>query len=644
MKYFILLSTLFGIVFSAAFNQQNYNAWLQQQQQQQQQQNKRPVLMRQPTANQQMQWNQQQQQQVQVQQQQQQQQVQVQQQQQQQQVKQKVEEKQSNQMTWAQQQTQQQEQASNQWKQQQEKHQEAEQKQMTQQQPKINNPCINARINDRFPYEMDEQKFIQCGFGNIMYIRSCPPKTKYVTKYAQCTLGFELEKPCSRVEYACKNGGICHNINQEQYQCECKQGFTGIDCSENVDDCVNNPCGMEAKCVDLVGGYVCLWEKLDGDTLIGENMNQLEKVKCTVNNEPNQFFPVEFNERFYYQCTPQGLAVPKSCHVGYFWNKNEMACLDTPEEVDCKKLTCNAYQVCRRNNETNMAECVCKQGRTGEDCMKVINFCEPNPCASGGICLPYSTGFNCMCPNNFIHSDCSLTNVENPCRLETMQQGFHIHPYPSDKQYFIKCFPDLTAAILSCPKNTIFSAESLTCISQLYIDSLRLLKSQQEMQKSLPKKWVAKEDPLRIPTQLSENAKLVPFDSKTISQQQYVEQKQNIQQQQQQMNQQKQPQQQKQQQFNQQKQQQFNQQQQQQFNQQQQQQFNQQQQQQQFNQQQQQQQFNQQQQYKQNQWGMNNDAESNIFNQNTNQFSQKVQYKTQQGQMKNSFYKKASEY
>lgn len=54
----------------------------------------------------------------------------------------------------------------------------------------------------------------------------------------------------------CKNSATCLNKNGS-YQCICVNGYTGEDCSVNIDDCAHDPCYDGGTCIDMVGYYVC---------------------------------------------------------------------------------------------------------------------------------------------------------------------------------------------------------------------------------------------------------------------------------------------------------------------------------------------------------------------------------------------------
>lgn len=57
---------------------------------------------------------------------------------------------------------------------------------------------------------------------------------------------------------------ICLPANTEQctdvfpldYTCECKSGWTGRSCSEEINECSSDPCQNQAQCVDQINGCV----------------------------------------------------------------------------------------------------------------------------------------------------------------------------------------------------------------------------------------------------------------------------------------------------------------------------------------------------------------------------------------------------
>ncbi|CAM9361592.1 unnamed protein product [Lampetra planeri] len=61
--------------------------------------------------------------------------------------------------------------------------------------------------------------------------------------------------PCS--QHNCKNGGTCRK-NNGSVTCQCEDGWSGIDCSEDVDECSKNPCPPpSASCSNAPGSFAC---------------------------------------------------------------------------------------------------------------------------------------------------------------------------------------------------------------------------------------------------------------------------------------------------------------------------------------------------------------------------------------------------
>lgn len=62
---------------------------------------------------------------------------------------------------------------------------------------------------------------------------------------------------CRLQPNTCQNGGTCSNLIGS-YVCVCVNGWSGPDCSENIDDCATAACSPGSTCIDRVASFVCL--------------------------------------------------------------------------------------------------------------------------------------------------------------------------------------------------------------------------------------------------------------------------------------------------------------------------------------------------------------------------------------------------
>ena len=64
-----------------------------------------------------------------------------------------------------------------------------------------------------------------------------------------CGINFPVVDPCV-------NGGTC--IDEiGKYSCMCVDGFAGINCQTEINECASNPCQHGATCHDYVNSYIC---------------------------------------------------------------------------------------------------------------------------------------------------------------------------------------------------------------------------------------------------------------------------------------------------------------------------------------------------------------------------------------------------
>lgn len=62
---------------------------------------------------------------------------------------------------------------------------------------------------------------------------------------------------CKTQPGICKNGATCMNTPVGSYTCICVNGWTGKNCTTNIDDCADHPCYNGGTCHDKVGYYFC---------------------------------------------------------------------------------------------------------------------------------------------------------------------------------------------------------------------------------------------------------------------------------------------------------------------------------------------------------------------------------------------------
>ncbi|XP_065895629.1 delta-like protein B [Dysidea avara] len=145
------------------------------------------------------------------------------------------------------------------------------------------------------------------------------------------------------------NNGTCTDgINS--FTCNCVDGFTGENCSTNINDCDHNPCMNNGTCTDGISSFTC--NCVDGFT--GEN--------CTANLD---------------DCNPNPCMNNGTCTDGI------------------NSFTCN-----------------CVDGFTGENCTTNIDDCNPNPCLNNGTCADEINSFICTCSDIFTGLICESGMAE----------------------------------------------------------------------------------------------------------------------------------------------------------------------------------------------------------------------------------------
>lgn len=140
----------------------------------------------------------------------------------------------------------------------------------------------------------------------------------------------------------CHNDGFCP---LGEVACTCPDGFSGIDCAVNIDECASAPCQNGGSCEDGINTFTCHCIAGFTGTFCEENVNECLTAIC----------------------------------------QNGATCVDGINEYTC----------------------TCVAGFTGSDCSVDIDECASSPCQNGGICFDLLNAFQCDCPSGFSGSDCS---------------------------------------------------------------------------------------------------------------------------------------------------------------------------------------------------------------------------------------------
>ena len=203
------------------------------------------------------------------------------------------------------------------------------------------------------------------------------------TYQCQCRNGFRglnCEIPidyCASQPKQCQNGGFCRSISETaSTTCDCPEGYTGDLCQEDVNECSNEPCLHAGTCVNTEGSFTCQCKSGWTGQRCEENSNV-----CEVDNPCENGATCVDVEVGGYKC---------NCLPGYtgdLCGVNIDECASSP----CVNGgTCtdgiNGYS-CLCPAEFNGPTCLCPQGYTGENCSEKINACETSPCKHGATCV-----------------------------------------------------------------------------------------------------------------------------------------------------------------------------------------------------------------------------------------------------------------
>ncbi|XP_017097727.3 protein eyes shut isoform X2 [Drosophila bipectinata] len=234
----------------------------------------------------------------------------------------------------------------------------------------------------------------------------------------------------------CQNGGTCVD-GVAYYNCTCPEGFSGSNCEENVDECMSNPCQNGGLCRDRTNGYTCTCQP----GYLGDHC-ELDVAVCDTGTGARCHHGGECIEG-------PGLEFTCSCPAGWHGRICQ-------EEInECASSPCQNGGVCV--DKLAAYACACPMGYTGINCEEEILICADNPCQNNALCLMEEGIPTCYCVPDYHGEKCEFQYDECQLGPRCMNGGVCIDGVDT---FSCSCPPLLTGMLCEC---LMVGEESLDC-------------------------------------------------------------------------------------------------------------------------------------------------------------------------------------
>ena len=73
------------------------------------------------------------------------------------------------------------------------------------------------------------------------------------------------------------------------WQCTCEDGFEGLNCETNIDECLSNDCKNNATCVDGIAEYSCNCTETWKGKVLMRKKNQVVRIMGLMPSKKSTF-------------------------------------------------------------------------------------------------------------------------------------------------------------------------------------------------------------------------------------------------------------------------------------------------------------------------------------------------------------------
>ncbi|VDN06462.1 unnamed protein product [Thelazia callipaeda] len=230
----------------------------------------------------------------------------------------------------------------------------------------------------------------------------------------------------------CQHNATCKQI-KNTFECDCTNGFDGVLCGNDIDECVNSPCRNDAICVNTLGSFTCLCKDGFKGALCEEG------TTC----DPNPCFNggiciVDVDGSYHCSCPPGFTSdlcenrIERECNC----KSSKQICVNgvckCPEGLmgkDCNEpmpWSCTRDGGCENGGTCveSTGGCLCEPGFTGLHCEHVLECTINGNYCVHGSCIWSANGTICKCEDGFEGKYCeeNVVNVD-PCLSKTCNNG-----------------------------------------------------------------------------------------------------------------------------------------------------------------------------------------------------------------------------